>query len=256
MQDLTVAIVQDAIDWHDAKANRERYARHLDALPTVDVAVLPEMFATGFTMAADEVAEPMDGPTVTWMREQAAARALALAGSLVIAEGDRYFNRLLWAAPDGQLWSYDKRHLFRMADEHHVYTAGAARTLVRWKGWVIAPFVCYDLRFPVWTRRRDDYDFALFVANWPTPRHDAWDTLLKARAMENQCYVAGVNRVGTDGNGIDYPGGSVVLDFLGRPLASCGDAPGTQLATLSAEALAKARERFPVARDADGFRLL
>ncbi len=256
MQDLTVAIVQDALDWHDGAANRDRFARHLDALPAVDVAILPEMFATGFTMAAAQVAEPMDGPSVSWMREQAAARDMAIAGSLVIAEADRYYNRLLWAAPDGQLWSYDKRHLFRMADEHHVYTAGAARTLVHWKGWVIAPFVCYDLRFPVWSRRRDDYDLAVFVANWPTPRHDAWETLLKARAMENQCYVAGVNRVGSDGNGIDYPGGSVVLDFLGRPLASCGAGRGTRVATLSLDALEAAREKFPVARDADDFRLL
>lgn len=255
MRDLTVAIIQDALDWQQPAANRERFAARLDEIETADLAVLPEMFATGFTMNAREVAEPMDGPTIGWMREQATTRDMVLTGSLVIEEGGQFFNRLLWATPDGGLEHYDKRHLFRMAGEHEVYSAGDTRTIVHLNGWSLALFVCYDLRFPVWTRCRGDYDVALFVANWPSPRHDAWSTLLKARAMENQCYLIGVNRIGEDGNGVDYPGGSVVLDFLGRELASCGADRSTRTATLSRQNLERARERFPVASDADSYRL-
>ena len=255
MPDLTVAIVQDTLDWEQPEANRQRFAARLDEVAGADLAVLPEMFSSGFTMNAAGLAETMDGPTVAWLRGQAAARNLALAGSLVIEDGGQYFNRMLVAMPDGQLDCYDKRHLFRMAGEDDAYTAGTARTIVDLEGWAIAPFVCYDLRFPVWTRRRDDYDVAIFVANWPAPRHDAWATLLKARAMENQAFVIGVNRVGTDGNGIEYPGGSVVLDYLGRELADCGTGQATRIATLSRAALDDARERFPVHRDADDFHL-
>ncbi len=255
MRDLTVAIVQDALDWERPAANRERFSARLDEIAGADLVVLPEMFSTGFTMNAAGVAETMDGPTVAWLRDQAAARNIALTGSIVIEDDGQYFNRMLVAFADGQLACYDKRHLFRMAGEDDVYTAGTARSVVDLDGWAIAPFVCYDLRFPVWTRRRGDYDVALFVANWPAPRHDAWATLLRARAMENQAYVVGVNRTGSDGNGIDYPGGSVVLDFLGRELAACGAGQATQTATLSRVALDEARERFPVHRDADRFRL-
>ena len=255
MRDLTVAIVQDTLDWEQPAANRERFAARLDEIDGADLAVLPEMFSTGFTMNAAGVAETMDGPTVAWLRAQAAARALALAGSLVIADGGRYFNRLVIAMPDGQLACYDKRHLFRMAGEDEIYTAGAARVVAGLKGWTISPFVCYDLRFPVWTRRRNDYDLLLFVANWPAPRHDAWATLLRARAMENHAFVVGVNRIGSDANGVDYPGGSVVLDFLGRELAACGAGRATRVARLSRAALDDARARFPVHRDADDFHL-
>ena len=263
MQDLTVAIIQDALHWQQPGANRDQFADRLDALvaaqqeTSIDVAVLPEMFTTGFTMNAAEVAEPMDGPSLDWMRAQAARHRLALTGSLVIAEGGHYFNRLLWVMPDGVVHSYDKRHLFRMAGEHEVYEAGTSQVVIECNGWRVAPFICYDLRFPVWSRRRAgqgfDYDVALYVANWPAPRHDAWHTLLRARAMENQCYVLGVNRIGIDGNGIDYPGGSAVLDYLGRDLANCHDALTAAAVTLSHAGLRQARERFPLWRDADDF---
>ena len=256
MPDLNVVIVQDALDWEQPPANRRRFTEWLERIDAADLVILPEMFASGFTMSPAVVAEPMDGPTVTWMREQAARRNVAIAGSLVIEDAGRYYNRLLWASAGGELHTYDKRHLFRMAGEDDVYAAGTERTIVEINGWSVALFVCYDLRFPVWTRCRGDYDLALFVANWPAPRHDAWRTLLKARAMENQCYVAGVNRIGSDANGIDYPGGSVVLDFLGRELAACNAEPCLGAATLSRKALEAARERFPVARDADDFTLL
>ncbi|MEM9058013.1 MAG: amidohydrolase [Pseudomonadota bacterium] len=265
MQALTVALIQDALDWQQPAANRERFAARIAGLaapsPTtpIDLVVLPEMFASGFTMAAAEVAEPMDGPSVTWMQQQAAEHNLIVTGSLVIEADGRFYNRLLWVAPDGSVQCYDKRHLFRMAGEHEVYTAGAALRVFAVKGWAVAPFICYDLRFPVWSRRRagaaTDYDLALYTANWPSPRHDAWETLLKARAMENQCYVVGVNRVGEDGNGMAYRGGSVALDFLGREVGGCGEAATSCVVTLSREKLERGRERFPLWRDADSFEL-
>ncbi len=255
MPDLTVAIVQDELDWERPQANRNRFERWLDQIGMADLVVLPEMFTTGFTMDAAAVAEPMDGPTVTWLCEQAAQRGLTITGSIVVEDGGDCYNRLLWVQRDGSIDHYDKRHLFRMANEHEAYSAGDRRLIVDCNGWAVAPFICYDLRFPVWTRRTGDYDVALFVANWPAPRHDAWATLLKARAMENQSYVIGVNRIGTDGNDVAYPGGSVALDFLGHELVSCGDQPGLQVATLSRDRLDEARERFPVALDADRFRI-
>ncbi|MEL7450602.1 MAG: amidohydrolase [Pseudomonadota bacterium] len=263
MQDLTVAIIQDALHWQQAGANRAQFADRLDALvaahkdTAIDVAVLPEMFTTGFTMNAADVAEPMDGASLDWMRAQAARHNLVLTGSVVITEGSHFFNRLLWVLPDGTVRSYDKRHLFRMAGEHEVYEAGTSQVVIEHKGWRVAPFICYDLRFPVWSRRRAgqgfDYDVALYVANWPAPRHDAWHTLLRARAMENQSYVVGVNRIGRDGNDIEYPGGSAVLDFLGRDLANCHGELTAAVATLSGDGLRQARERFPLWRDADDF---
>ncbi len=255
MRDLTVAVIQDAIDWRKPGANRNRFAARLDETGPVDLAVLPEMFATGFTMTPAGVAEPPDGPSVTWLRSQARERGCAIAGSLAIEENGRYFNRLFVAGADGSLTHYDKRHLFRMAGEDARYAAGAGRVVLTLDGWRIALNVCYDLRFPVFCRNRGDYDALLFVANWPAPRHDAWSTLLRARAMENQAYCIGVNRIGVDGNGLEYLGGSVVLDFLGRPLADCESERVTRTARLDAAALAQAREKFPVALDADPFEL-
>ncbi len=259
MQDLEVAIIQDELDWHDPAANRRRFDEHLRHLPPADLIVLPEMFTTGFTMAAAEHAETMDGLTLAWMQEHARSRDAVICGSLIIREtrfgAARYFNRLIWATPEGTVTHYDKRHLFRHAGETEHYAAGSERVVVEHRGWRIAPMICYDLRFPVWSRRRNDCDALVYVANWPAARHFAWETLLRARAIENQCYVIGVNRAGRDGNGLDYRGGSAAVDFLGAALRDCGDAPCATTTLLSLEALRTFRRDYPFHLDADTFRL-
>jgi len=207
-------------------------------------------------MDAEGLAEDMDGPTVGWMREEAAALGCVVTGSLIVREGDRRYNRLVWARPDGSLAHYDKRHLFRMADEQRHYSAGDRRLVVELKGWRVCPMVCYDLRFPVWSRSRDDYDVLLYVANWPQRRAHAWSTLLRARAIENLCYVVGVNRVGKDGNGATYAGDSVALDFLGQPLSSEGGGDRVETAVLDLESLQAYRTSFPAHLDADRFELV
>jgi predicted amidohydrolase len=255
VRDLNVTMVQQPLAWQDAAANRARFSELLAPLVgRTDLVVLPEMFTTGFSMQAAELAEDMEGPSVEWLRTMAARLGAVVAGSLIVADGG-YRNRLLWARPDGTLAAYDKRHLFRMAREHEHYTAGEERVVVDLYGWRVLPLVCYDLRFPVWSRSRDDYDLALYVANWPAARRYAWSTLLRARAIENLCYVVGVNRVGADGAGIDYAGDSVALDPRGRPLAELGDAAVVTQVTLSADALREHRRRFPAHLDADAFRL-
>jgi predicted amidohydrolase len=255
VRDLNVTLVQQPLAWQDAAANRARFAELLAPLVgRTDLVVLPEMFTTGFSMQAAELAEGMEGPSVEWLRTMAARLGAVVAGSVIVADGG-YRNRLLWARPDGTLAAYDKRHLFRMAREHEHYTAGEERVVVDLNGWRVLPLVCYDLRFPVWSRSRDDYDLALYVANWPAARRHAWSTLLRARAIENLCYVVGVNRVGADGAGIDYAGDSVALDPLGQPLAELGDAAAVTRVTLSADALREHRRRFPAHLDADAFRL-
>lgn len=255
MRDLNVALVQQPLAWQDAAANRARFTELLAPLAgRTDLVVLPEMFTTGFSMQAAELAETMDGPTVQWLRATAARLGAVVTGSLIV-DDDGHRNRLLWARPDGTLAAYDKRHLFRMAREHEHYAAGATRVVVELQGWRVLPLVCYDLRFPVWSRNRADYDLALYVANWPSARRYAWTTLLRARAIENLCYVIGVNRIGADGAGIEYAGDSVALDPLGQPLAELGAGAAVTQVTLSAEALANHRRRFPAHLDADAFRL-
>lgn len=256
IKDLTISLFQTPLAWHDPAANRAHFTDLLQSLPAeTDLAILPEMFTTGFTMEAAGLAEPMDGPTLEWMIGTARDIGTTLCGSVIISDGGHYYNRCLWVRPDGSHRHYDKRHLFRMAGEHQHYTAGTERLIVGLNGWRICPLVCYDLRFPVWSRGINDYDLLVYVANWPAARRSAWTTLLPARAVENLCYVAGVNRVGRDGNGIDYVGDSAVHDFLGNALASLGDRPGVQAVTLGYETLRRYREKFPAWRDADGFRL-
>ncbi len=256
MQDLTVTIVQDVLDWEDAAANRARMAAHIAASGASDLIVLAEMFSTGFTMTPERCAETMDGPTVSWMREQATGSGAALAGSLVIDDDGRYVNRFVFMRPDGEAVTYDKRHRFALAGEDRHYEAGETRVRLDYRGWRIIPLVCYDLRFPVWCRYPATCDLMLFVANWPSPRRHAWSTLLQARAIENQCYVAGVNRVGRDHNDKHYSGDSVILDHYGEALVECADRTTTATATLSASQLATDRERLPFYRDADEFEIL
>ena len=255
MRDLNVTLVQQPLAWQDPAANRARFAELLAPLAgRTDLVVLPEMFTTGFSMQAGALAEGMDGPSVEWLRATAAGLGAVVTGSVIVADGG-YRNRLLWARPDGTLAHYDKRHLFRMAREHEHYAAGERRLVVELHGWRVLPLVCYDLRFPVWSRNRDDYDLAVYVANWPAARRYAWTALLRARAIENLACVVGVNRVGTDGAGIEYAGDSVALDALGQPLADLGAAAAVTQVTFSAEALANHRRRFPAHLDADAFRL-
>jgi omega-amidase len=264
MQDLRIALVQGATRWHDPAGNRSHYGELIaPAAGNADLVILPETFTSGFSNDAIDKAEGMDGPTVAWIREQAVQLDAAVTGSVQLRTDQGVFNRLLWATPDGQLAYYDKRHLFRYAGEHKRYAPGRERLSVEWKGWRINPQVCYDLRFPVFCRNRFDverpgqldFDLQLFVANWPSARAHAWKTLLRARAIENLCVVAGVNRVGTDGNGLEYSGDSVVLDALGQPLAEADASEGLTYAAVSAHALRAHREHFPAMLDADRFEL-
>jgi predicted amidohydrolase len=278
-QDLRVTLVQGDTAWHDPSANRAKYDALLAPLRgATDLVVLPETFTSGFSNDAIHRAETMDGPTVAWIREKAAALGAVVTGSVQIrddaaasdtiarapgADGPApgVFNRLLWATPAGELRHYDKRHLFRMAREHERYASGRERITVDLLGWRVCPLVCYDLRFPVFIRNRFgheapgrfDYDLLVFVANWPSARRYAWSTLLRARAIENLACVAAVNRVGSDGNGITYSGDSVALDELGMPLVELGDREQVVTATFSAEKLRAHRERFPAQLDADRF---
>jgi omega-amidase len=264
MNDLRISLVQGATRWHDPAGNRAYYGDLIAPLHgTTDLVLLPETFTSGFSNDAIDRAEDMDGPTVAWIREQAQRLGAAVTGSVQLRAADGVYNRLLWATPDGALQTYDKRHLFRYAGEHERYAAGRERLVVEWKGWRVNPLVCYDLRFPVFARNRYDverpgaldFDLQLYVANWPAPRAYAWKTLLRARAIENLCYVAGLNRVGDDGNGLHYAGDSAVIDFLGHPVSECTAAEVVVTTTLLAAELAAHRARFPAMLDGDAFTL-
>ncbi len=262
MQNLRVSLVQGATRWHDPAGNRDYYGALIAPLAgQSDLVVLPETFTSGFSNEAIHNAEGMDGPTVAWLREQAKSLNAAVTGSVQLRVGDGVFNRLLFGAPDGSVQHYDKRHLFRYADEHKRYASGRDKLIVEWKDWKICPQVCYDLRFPVFARNRHDaqrgfdYDLVLFVANWPSARAHAWRTLLRARAIENLSYCIGVNRVGVDGNQLPYSGDSAVLDFLGQPMVDLGAQEQVVTVTLDHAALAAFRERFPAWMDADDFAL-
>ncbi|MGA9422246.1 MAG: amidohydrolase [Rhodanobacteraceae bacterium] len=264
MRSLRVSLIQGATRWHDAAANRDYYGALVRALArSTDLVVLPETFLSGFTNETLHHAETMQGAGMRWLRELARDVDAVVTGSLIVRDrGDRCANRLIWMRPDGSHEQYDKRHLFRMAGEHERYVGGTQRLIVELAGWRICPLVCYDLRFPVWVRNchdrsdeRFDYDLSLFVANWPAARRHAWRTLLRARAIENLSYCVGVNRIGTDGNGIAYAGDSAALDFLGQPLVEFGAREQVATVTLDADALTAHRTRFPAWMDADAFEL-
>ena len=256
MLDFTVSFIQTTLHWHQPATNRTVLERHINtiSLPT-DLIVLPEMFATGFTMEAAALAENMAGPTVQWMQRIAAARNAVVTGSLIIRDNDQHYNRLLWVRPDGTLSYYDKRHRFGMAGETGVYAAGQVRLLEEWRGWRICPLGCYDLRFPVWSRNSaaQPYDLLLYVANWPAARRAAWMSLLRARAIENVAYTLGVNRVGVDGNGLEYAGDSALLDMRGDYLVEAGNYETSITRTLRRADLDAFREQFPALHDADSF---
>lgn len=264
-KNLRITLVQSTLYWEQPFKNLNQFTKQLNALKKneTDVIVLPEMFSTGFSMNASALAEKTGGLTMQWMAEVAQALNCAICGSLIITEKNKFYNRFIWLNPDGSFHQYDKRHLFRMGKEDETYTAGTESVIINYKGWNICPLVCYDLRFPVWSRNRidekgnADYDLMLYVANWPNVRSYTWKQLLIARAIENQSYVAGVNRVGKDEHGMLHSGDSVVLDFFGQPLSKLKPhKSGLETVALTYKELAKARNHFPVMMDADKFRVI
>ncbi|MCH8536936.1 MAG: amidohydrolase [Alkalimonas sp.] len=257
MSVIKVAVLQTELVWQQPAENLQRFAAQLQTLPPQDLIVLPEMFTTGFSMDSRAIAEPAGQISLPWLQQQARAAQAAICGSVAVHEQGQYFNRLYFVTPDGAHWQYDKKHLFRMAGEHEAYQAGSKRVIAPWRGMRFCLQTCYDLRFPVFSRNRNDYDALIYVANWPAPRRLAWRTLLAARAIENQAYVIGCNRVGEDGNGVAYAGDSLLLDYIGQPLA---DVAENQAAVLQAEldltALQQFKDKFPAYLDADDFELL
>ncbi len=263
MQDLKITLIQSDIHWEDTEANLAMFEEKIWQIGnTTDVIVLPEMFTTGFTMNAHKLAEHMNMRTFKWMKQMADQTGALMLGSYIVTVHERYYNRLLWMEPGGHYKTYDKRHLFRMASENKVYSPGESLLVGTWKGWRICPLVCYDLRFPVWSRNRWDahshklnYDLLVYVANWPTTRIGAWDTLLKARAIENLSYVVGVNRIGLDGNGIEYNGNSVIISPKGEHIYINEGTESMKTVELSSNSLEAFRDRFPAYQDADDFEI-
>ena len=255
MSGLKITLLQQPLAWMDGPANLRHFDIQLEEITGRDLIVLPEMFTTGFAMEAAGQSLPEE-EVVAWMADKARRANAMVAGSAALQTERGPVNRFLLVEPDGRVHRYDKRHLFRMADEHQYYEAGHERVVITWRGWRILPLVCYDLRFPVWSRNRDDYDLALYVANWPAPRALHWQALLLARAIENQAWVAGCNRGGSDGNGHHYRGDSRIINPQGEIVASAEAHQAARIdAELSLTALREYREKFPAWRDADGFRL-
>lgn len=260
MNDLKITILQSDLHWENKEKNLQMFSDKLNSISEPsDLIVLPEMFTTGFSMRPELFAETMNGNTLAWMKVKAAEKNCAITGSFICHEEGKYLNRLVWMCPDGSYSVYDKRHLFRMGGEDSHYGAGQKKLIVEWKGWKICPLICYDLRFPVWARNTHDeqYDLLIYVANWPERRSYPWKSLLVARAIENQCYVAGVNRVGNDGQDIYHTGDSVVLNFKGEPISKIHSGKESiEAITLSYSELAEFRKQFPVMLDADKFEIL
>jgi omega-amidase len=252
MQDLRITLIQTDLIWEEAESNISSLDEKIERIDGTHLIILPEMFTTGFSMNAKDLAEKMDGFSVGWLRRKAQQKNADVVGSLMINEGGKYFNRLVWAKPHGELITYDKRHLFRISGEEGVYSSGGTRITVELHGWRLRPFICYDLRFPLWTRNRgNEFDVAIFLANWPEDRSSHWKVLLQARSIENQCYVIGVNRVGIDGRGSYHSGDSSVIDPYGSILFQKGHEECIHTAHLSYQLLRDCRDSFPVWMDAD-----
>jgi len=259
MQDLRVTTIQTNLYWNDIQANLSNLEEKIWSLSNqTDLIILPEMFTTGFTMEVNKLAEHSNLTTFRWMKQMAAQTNAVICGSYIVAENQQFFNRLVWMQPDGKYEKYDKKHLFRMADEHQFYTAGNEKLLVKLKGWVINPMICYDLRFPVWSRNtiENQYDIAIYIANWPQKRALHWNALLKARAIENLCYTIGVNRVGNDGKGIHYAGDTSVIDMKGEIIYTQSEIEEIKTITLNHENLIDYRKAFPAYLDADKFEII
>ena len=257
MKDLRVTLVQSHLHWEDKGANLAAFTEKWSELKgQTDLVILPEMFTTGFTMNAQPLAEPMGGPTLEWLARQAAGLNAVITGSFIVSENSLYYNRLVWMRPDGSYEIYDKRHLFTLAGEQNAYTPGKERLIMDIHGWKVSPLICYDLRFPAWSRNTVGYDLLIYVANWPEPRRHHWRCLLAARAIENQAYTLGVNRVGLDGNGFPHTGDTSAFTFAGEELLHVANAEGCFTLTLShAEQLAF-RQKLPFLADQDRFEWL
>ena len=252
---LRITLIQSNLHWEDTDANLQSFEEKIASVDDSDIILLPEMFSTGFSMKPESIAEEMNGRTLQWMIKVAVEKNVVLCGSLMIKSKNNFYNRLVWVQPDGNIWIYDKHHLFSIGEENNHYTAGTKKLIIDYKGWKICPLVCYDLRFPVWSRNTQNYDLLIYVANWPEKRNYAWKSLLVARAIENQCYTIGLNRVGEDGNKIYHSGDSSVIDMKGEILFQKSHQEAVQTVTLSKSALDDYRKEFPVLNDRDEFEI-
>ena len=254
---LTISIIQTDIIWENPEVNRKQFQNKIETLNTnTDLVVLPEMFTTGFTMNAKLLAEKMNGKTVSWMQHIAMEKQIAITGSLIIKEDDNFYNRLIFVHPSGKTAYYDKRHSFTLAKEDETYTSGSKKILIDYKGWKICPLICYDLRFPVWSRNTNNYDLLIYVASWPKKRIYAWDSLLKARAIENMSYTIGVNRIGKDANNFEYNGHSITLDSLGKPISKENNEQEEIISIqINKREQCVIREKFSFLNDMDSFKI-
>ena len=254
MSDLQITVIQSSLIWENKTANLHLFDQKLaDLHSATDLIILPEMFTTGFSMAPEGLAEPVDGPTVEWLATKAQQTNAVITGSFIAIEAGKYYNRLIWMRPDGSFEVYDKRHLFTLAKEQDHYSPGQKRLIVKLKDWTVLPLICYDLRFPVWSRNTEYYDLLIYVANWPEKRSHAWRSLLTARAIENQAYTIGLNRVGTDGNDIYYSGNSSIIDYAGTPLIQCAHLEQVITTTLSKSKQDHFRSKLHFLPDQDSF---
>jgi predicted amidohydrolase len=253
---MKIALLQTALSWENPKENRLNLEEKIHSISeVVDLIVLPEMFTSGFTMHPKNCAETMQGATISWLQSLAKEKNSAITGSLIIEENGNYFNRLVFVFPNGEIQHYDKRHLFTLAGEDKTYTAGTKKLIVEYKGFKICPLICYDLRFPVFSRNVEDYDLLIYVANWPKIRTNAWDILLKARAVENISYVIGVNRVGIDNNNLEYSGHSQAIDFLGNYVLEPQETEEIFIVTLDKDAMLETRKKLNFLNDKDNFEI-
>lgn len=253
---MKVAILQTSLAWENPDSNRKFIEEYfLSKEESFDLFVLPEMFTSGFTMHPENVVESMDGETVSWMKALALKKDCAICGSLVISESNGFYNRFIFVHPNGKIDFYDKRHLFSLAGEHEYYSKGNKKVIIDYKGWKICPQICYDLRFPAFSRNQEDYDLLVYVANWPKPRINAWDILLKARAIENMCYVIGVNRIGLDENDHEYVGHSQVIDELGNVILEANENSGVFIVELDKNKMLATRTKFNFLNDRDLFEI-
>jgi predicted amidohydrolase len=253
---MKIALLQTSLSWENPKENRKNLEEKIHSIPeVVDLIVLPEMFTSGFTMHPKNCAETMQGETISWLEALAKEKKSAITGSIIIKEYGCYYNRLVFVFPNGEIQYYDKRHLFSLAGEDKIYTKGTKKLILEYKGFKICPLICYDLRFPVFSRNVEDYDVLIYVANWPKPRINAWDILLKARAIENMSYVIGVNRIGLDNNNYQYVGHSQAIDFLGNSLFEPSENEGVFIVSLNKKAMLETRSKLEFLHDKDNFEL-
>jgi predicted amidohydrolase len=252
---MKIALIQSDLQWENPLANRNNFESKIKTIDDVEIIVLPEMFSTGFTMNASAVAETMQGETVNWMQSLAKQRNCAITGSLIIVENNQYYNRMLFVFPDGEIKHYDKRHLFSLAGENKFYSSGTKKIIVEYLGWKICLQICYDLRFPVFARNVENYDLLLYVANWPKVRTNAWDALLKARAIENLSYAVGVNRIGLDIHNYEHTGHSQAVDFLGNYILEPQETEGVFIVDLDKNAMLETRKKLDFLSDKDSFEI-